>query len=355
MLQVKFRDTKIFRMIIETIQQFNEHAEFIFNPKDGIKSLFYDGSNICVAELVLKPYDFTEWKCEPVEIDEKTGKKKKIAEYKLCIRVDDFLSILKRLKSSDELQFNYTPPNTNIDIHMKPKTGKGRHFSLPTIGNKDTKPNIETLNKLVMPNSFRVKTLVLSEAVKDCEIFDEALNFIAQTIDDKIQFIITAESSKGKSDIYIDDADFIESKLISESSCAFTIVFLTKMLKIESIAPEVSVVFGSRIIKKDDKEMEQDLPIKAVFPISKVPEGVTSEPSSVLFYLAPRVSDEDEDEEEDDDEEDEATAESKPKSKVAKSKTEASEDETEDDEDGDEVEVSSEDGDEEDEDEDEDA
>ena len=129
----------------------------------------------------------------------------------------------------------------------------------------------ESLEQLEFYNQTTFKLSYLDEAIKDAEIFSDALEIIA---DKNLSFSTTGNI--GDMTYELEKEELISADFTQRSEGIFGLEFLKNILKVSAVSNNVEM------------SMASDLPIKMVFDILNS--------SRIVYYLAPRTEDEESDE-----------------------------------------------------------
>ncbi|MHA1719397.1 MAG: proliferating cell nuclear antigen (pcna) [Promethearchaeota archaeon] len=255
----KIKDSKVVKGIFEAVSSIITETFLDIDPEKGISMVAMDLSHICLVSLVLAKEDLDEFKADD--------------KLKIAINLEDFVKIVKRANPQDEIVFKDDPEAKRFIIEMKPETAKkARRFTISMIDIDEEKIGPEALEQLEFYNQTTFKLSYLDEAIKDAEIFSDALEIIA---DKNLSFSTTGNIGDMTYELEKDELE--SSDFTQKSEGIFGIQFLKNILKISAVSSKVEMY------------MATELPIKMVFDILNS--------SRIVYYLAPRTENEDEENE----------------------------------------------------------
>ncbi|MHA1475388.1 MAG: proliferating cell nuclear antigen (pcna) [Promethearchaeota archaeon] len=253
----KLKDSKVVKGIFEAVSSIITETFLDIDPDKGISMVAMDLSHICLVSLLIAKED----------LDEFTADKK----LKIAINLEDFVKIVKRANPQDEIVFKDDPAAKRFIIEMKPETAKkARRFSISMIDIDEEKIGPESLEQLEFYNQTTFKLSYLDEAIKDAEIFSDALEIVA---DKNLSF--STNGNIGDMTYELEKEELISADFTKKSEGIFGLEFLKNILKVSAVSTNVEM------------SMASDLPIKMVFDILNS--------SRIVYYLAPRTEDEDND------------------------------------------------------------
>lgn len=236
--------------------------------KQGMSMAAMDASHIGLVYMSLKANLFEIFNIEePLE---------------LSLNLTDFVKILKRSTSDEQLILNYNQQKNMLEITFKRKNvenAKGRNFKLPLKKPEDIEAeeiNMESLMEMNFPNEMVVKVNLLTEAIKDAKIFSEIVNLTAKQSGDKFDVSFNCNDSAGEMEYNIEKGDILSGTINSESSDSYAVQYLEKMIK-STIGDQIQIRFGLT-----------DNPIQLIYKLTE-----NDEPSETIFFLAPRVETDD--------------------------------------------------------------
>ena len=262
---LKLENSRILKVIIETLASIIDETEFRVTPKEFTISAM-DPSRICLLKLSIKKDDFDEFECSK---DSKVG-----------LNLDDLDKILKRSAASDAVAINFDEADQKIKIKMQREgVSRTRTFSLALLDIDIEEIPMDNLLKIEYPSKWVIDTDFLVEAIKDAEIYSEILNINAN---EGKGLIFSSSGQIGEMEYDLNEDDLIESQLQGSSSGAYSLTFLKAILKIASITEKLEI------------SLKTDHPLKMNFDLL---EG-----GKLSYFLAPRVEEEEFDDDDDMDE-----------------------------------------------------
>ncbi|MEA3248430.1 MAG: proliferating cell nuclear antigen (pcna) [Nanoarchaeota archaeon] len=252
----KLENSKIFSVIVETLNSIIDEC-IIDVSSDELQINAMDPSRICLIRLTMKQENFDVYTCKNSE--------------KIGLNLDDLTKILKRSNNKDILEFGYYKKDSKIRMQFcqEGQTRK-RTFSLATIDTEQEDIPMENLLSIEYPSTFDMDTDIISEALKDAEIYSEILNMKA---DEENGIFFSSSGQIGEMEYDLSIEDLIESEITGISNGAYSLLFLKSILKISSITERLEV------------SLKTDHPLKMIFSIL---EG-----SELSYFLAPRCEDAD--------------------------------------------------------------
>lgn len=256
--KLKFSDSKFVKGIFEAISNILTETRLKVNP-DGIIITGMDGSHICLCDLNIKKNDL-----QYLETSE---------SFELGLNLTDLTKIIKRADTKDEITFLHDPKDKKLTIEMKKENSKkARTFSMSLIDIDVEEINTKQLEEMPLVNTMTLNTNILSEAIKDAELFSEVLNI---KVNESL-LTLWGEGTVGDMKYEVEKEELILSNFEEESDNAYAIQFLTNILKITALTDQVSI------------RLKSESPMHLKFMIGGFTEGVVPE-SYIQYYLAPRV------------------------------------------------------------------
>ncbi|MHA1795561.1 MAG: proliferating cell nuclear antigen (pcna) [Promethearchaeia archaeon] len=255
MFTVKIKDAKMIRGIFDAISSIISETVLKVDPEIGISMTAMDVSHICLVSLVLHKDDLDEFQADQL--------------YELGINLEDMVKILKRSGSNDEITLSHDPEAKKLIIAMKPpEAKKARRFTMSLIDYDGEEIDVNALNNLEFDNICTFNIGYLDEAIKDAEIFAEVLQIQAMP-----NLTFSTNGSIGDMEYVLEKEELISSDFKEQSVGVFSIAFLKNILKMGSIAQNLTA------------ELRTEAPLKINFDILNS--------SHVLYFLAPRVEEDD--------------------------------------------------------------
>jgi len=214
--------------------------------KDRFEVVAMDPANVVMIIFKLLSSAFTEYNVE-VEKD-------------LCINLENFKQILRRVKIGDMLKLEEEENKLKIMLIGE----NTRTFSLSLIDVNDEEQKIP---KLVFPVRVEMPSVVFNEAIEDVSIVAESIALI----NNEGKFIIESEGGMSAAKVEISDEEGVKVEGGKEEILAkYSIEYLKKMSKGNKLAGNVILEFN------------KDYPLKVSYNVV--------DRLSLVFVLAPRVS-----------------------------------------------------------------
>jgi len=203
-----------------------------------------DPANVAMIAFNLPSSSAIEWEVETTE--------KEPAE-KIMVRLADLNKVLKRVIKDDILKIETT------ENRLVLKISGYKEFVMPLLADDDSKeqklPTLDHKAKITLPLKR------LADAIEDCAIADEAVNFVAET--DK--FVLDSESTLTKAAITLTGED-VKIEAPEKQRARFALEYLNKMLP--KVSDLVEIGLGT------------DYPLSLFYKAQHF---------KLMFILAPRV------------------------------------------------------------------
>ena len=255
---IKLNESKVLKVLFEMLSTVFEEIK-INVDKSGIYVNITDPSRICMLRLVIKRNSF-----DTFEVNKNSS---------VCLNIEDFNKILKRIPAQDELIISFKPEDQKLRIQTKPE-GKERlrTFSLANLELDIEDVDMGNLLSMVYDCKWVFDITLLENMLKDAVIFNETISIeiIEETVSFKTSGMI------GEYDCEIDESDLIEAVFEDNQSGTYAINFLKSICKL------------GPIIEKLEISLKNDHPLKIKLGLL---EG-----GDIFFFLAPRVEEADFDE-----------------------------------------------------------
>lgn len=233
-------NNKIFKTIFESITKIIDEVTLICDS-DGIHLSALDRSHITFVELELDKTLFDTYQCDVPE--------------KISIDCEEFLKVLKRMKTSDILELTIDEGNL-VTIF---KGDSERKFNIRLIDLEYEPASPPNINH---PIKIRVPSQLLVDALADMEIYSDKLTFTV----DQDYFKIYTRGNMGDSEI-----SYIHGEQINETATStYNIPKLQDIMKASKFSEECLLQFGDNM------------------PLSIRFELVTGD-GTLSYLLAPRI------------------------------------------------------------------
>lgn len=240
MFEIELSDTGFFKDAFDSISAIIDEIIIVIDS-DGFRVRALDRSHISFVSLDLKPTVFDVFECNTPE--------------KLNIDTDEFMKILKRMKSKDLLKLSCDEGNFIIKLIGD----VDREFKIRLI---DIEYEIPQPPSLEPPVSVNVPSELVKDTLVDMELFGEKLYLNV----DGDYFKVTSDGEFGDADVR-----YLHGEDVSESVRAcYNIDKLKDMFKASKFSEEVEIALGN------------DMPVILKF---KLPTG----DGEIGFLLAPRL------------------------------------------------------------------
>ena len=209
--------------------------------RDGIRFSGLDNSHICFINMIMDRDYFLEYECDEPET--------------LIVDCDEFLKVLKRMKSDDVLRIHSSEDSLSIIFEGEAT----RTFNLRLISSDYDTPMMPSLSYPNEPVELSFKEYVL--ALKDAQLYNMKVYLCSLGE----EFLIRTDGDKGS---YINRFDVLGSYDKAES--CFSLEYLLKFNSLARISDKLMVKLGN----------EMPLTLKVCDEIENL---------SVTLLLAPRI------------------------------------------------------------------
>ena len=263
-------NSRILKGIIEAIS-FLIDETYLFAYPTGLKMSAIDSSHVAMllANLPNKEEIFSEYKCSE--------------EFKIGINVQDFIKILKRAKSSDEITLQLDKKDKNT-LLIKMKSEKStRTFKLKSkeIQGYDAKEEglLESFEETLKDKFSATIVLegdVIDEIVKDALIISDLIKIQVLKAERALNFTAYDESGEVDIEIDLDGKGVLDSTNVkNDAEGIYSLNFLENIIKIQSITENFEIALGNNI------------PMKIKGTITDASNNPTE--GKIVYLLAPRV------------------------------------------------------------------
>jgi proliferating cell nuclear antigen len=258
-VSLKLENPKILKNVIETLASIIDETKITFY-KDGLFIRAMDPSRICLLEFKMKEADFDAYECS--------------SKMDICLNLDDLDKIMKRSASSDKIEIVYLENDNKIKIILtREGSTRSRTFSLAILDVDIEKIKMEKLLEIEYNATWILDSEIITEAIKDAEIYSEILNIKAG----EKGLVFGASGQIGEMIYELTEEDLIESHIAEDNTGAYSLTFLKAIMKLSSIT------------EKLEMSLLTDHPIKLIFNLLEGPV--------VHYFLAPRCEEADFDDE----------------------------------------------------------
>jgi len=246
MFKAKIKDTGFLKDSISTVGELIDEGIFKIN-KNGIFLTAADRAMVAVVDLKLPATIFNEFN---IDKEEKIG-----------INITNFVNILKRLKSGDNLELELKENK----LHVNMKNGSSRKFVLPLID--ISSDEIPPIDQLEFKAKAKLKSNILKNGIEDADIVSDSVIFTSG-VD---AFGLKAHGDVSTSELMLKKGDksLLELSSSPEVKARYPLEYLKKIFKASKIADDVRV------------QWSKDYPMKIDF--------ASTDKFSLSFVLAPRV------------------------------------------------------------------
>ena len=252
---IKVANSKILKGIVETLAGIVNETQFRANPHEFVVDAM-DPGRVCMVRLAIKKQHFDEYKCVA-------------KESKVGVNLEDLDKILKRSTANDSVELDFNAKEQKIKVKMKRDgSSRTRTFSLAAITTQIAEVPVDSLLEMEYASRWEMDPDFLSDAVKDAEIYSDALT--VKMVEGKL-LTFTSIGQIGEMTCELEVAELPEHTISGTDSGTFSLSFLKAILKIASITERLEMA------------VKTDHPLKLSIDLI---EG-----GQVLYYLAPQVND----------------------------------------------------------------
>lgn len=215
---------------------------------NGLSLLSPDRTMVAVVDFQLLSSAFNEYASDsPAE---------------LGVNMSNFVSILKRAKSSDKITLKGGDKN-KLEILIEGSSK--RRFELPLLDVKAEKPPVDQLS---FPGKIELESNVLEEGIEDADTVSDSIVF--ETGVGLLRLWAKGDTSTAQLELKEGDSGLLNLGITGDNKSRYPLDYLKKMIKASKLAKNVSVEFST------------DYPLRLTFKdVDKLHLG---------FVLAPRVS-----------------------------------------------------------------
>lgn len=268
-MEIIIRDpTKIetFTMIFQHVKLFTEHIN-LFMEKERFFVQLMDKSHVSIFEIYLPNTWFDEYNCNS-EGGFTVGIHSSIFFKVLgtCDKRQQQIQILFDNNDSDKLFMNFT---NNSDTSITGNKEFDKHFEIPLL---DIDSETMHIPEIDYQAEFSIPSAVFANMISQLKIFGDTLDISCS--ENAIQMSsISNEAGKMSVDIPIQDLNSFAIQEDQELNLSFSLLHL------------YNICLYSKLSKDIDIFITNDYPIKFVYRL------FGSEDSKIIFYLAPKISD----------------------------------------------------------------
>ena len=274
----KFSSPLLLKNILEAVSFLIDETYITFTTP-GMKMSAIDSSHVAMLLASFPKEVFEEY----------TGMSEEIL--RVGINVGDFLKIVKRARSSDELAIKIDPESKNIQLLMTAE-GKTRTFKLKSkeIQGYDEKEEglLESFEQTLgdkFTTTIAIGADIIDEVVKDALIISDLIKVKFNKDQKTLSFFANDESGEFDVEIELsnDNAKCMPEMLKADAEGIYSLNFLESFIKLQSVASTFTMSLGGNI------------PARIV---AKAPadSSVENGPSVLITYLlAPRVEEQGDD------------------------------------------------------------
>lgn len=251
MFSALIKDVGILRDSIDIISQLIDEGLFKLK-RDCIELIATDRAMVAVVDFKLAASAFDDYRCDN--------------EAAIGLNLLNFLTILKRAGTDDQLTINLNEKENKLEIILKGKST--REFAIPLLD--ISAEEIPPIGQLDFPAFAEVKASVIAEGIADADVIADSV--VIELAKDKLKMSAAGDSSKAE--LKLEKGSEALTKLDAKEifKSRYPIDYLKKIIRAGKLADKVKLQLGT------------DYPMRLEFA-----EGTKIK---ISFVLAPRVSEE---------------------------------------------------------------
>ena len=271
MFKAALANSKVLTAIFNAISLLIEETHLNANP-DGIKLNAMDDSHVAMLRATLPKDIFTDYKCD--------------GDFKIGINVQDFIKILRRAKTNDEIELILAEDKNSLKIKMKSQKStrtfklKSKEIREMEEGTEQILENLEEALKDKFTAIIELEGAILDEIVKDTSIISDIIKIQVLHAEKMVNFTAFDESGEVEVELDFEGGGILDKDVSGDSEGMYSLNFLDNILKIQAVVNSFELAMG----------MNQPLKVSGVI------QSEDGDPTDgqIVYLLAPRVEDEEE-------------------------------------------------------------
>ncbi|MBR9702714.1 proliferating cell nuclear antigen (pcna) [Candidatus Woesearchaeota archaeon] len=242
-MKLTLAETKLLKESVSIISELVSEVRFDVT-KNALELVAMDPANVAMVIYKLFSSAFVEYSVKGKE--------------SLCINLNEFKQVLRRVKSADTLTLSTDDNKLLITL----KSTSKREFALPLIDLEAREQKVPDLN---FSASVTTTGEIFADAIEDVDIIGESVMLAT----DKKSFFISSSSDLSKANVEVPADNNTKIEADEKVSAKYSIEYLKKMVAGSKLTDEVTVRFS------------KDYPLQL--------EYVLVDKMVLKFILAPRV------------------------------------------------------------------
>ena len=238
------KGSEMIKSVSTAINTLVEEPTFTVNS-EGITFRGMDASHVALIDILCPSSSFDEYTCSE--------------EMKFGVFALQFEKILKRAGKTDDISLVMLASN-KMDVRI----GQTKSFELNLL---EPSTSDTPIPKIPYDSNFEILPHKLEDVLTDIEVMGDYLTI--KINENGLEFFGDGDNGKAKVKLPKDDSNIRQIKNDIESTCAYSLEYLTPIIK--AVGKSVESIFC---------EFSTAKPLKVTFNI----EG-----STIIFFLAPRV------------------------------------------------------------------
>ncbi len=248
MMRLELSDVDLLKNTVPILAEIVDEGVFKIN-QNGLNFLSPDRAMVAVIDFQILSSAFDSY-----QIDN---------EVSIGLNLSNFVSILKRVKSSDKLIMELDEGNNKLRLTIQ---GNGkRTFELPLLDISMEKPPIDQLN---FSGKVQMESGIFEEGVADAEIAGDSIVFEAEP-SGTFRMHAQGDVSSTKLEMKNEDSSLLGVETQQPLRGRYPLEYLKKMAKAAKLANQMTMEFGT------------DYPMRLTFQVI--------DKMKISFILAPRV------------------------------------------------------------------
>ncbi len=247
MFKIALTDVELLKNTIPIIAEIIDEAVFKVDH-NGISMLAPDRTMVSVVDFRIPSTAFEKFKVETPS--------------SLGLNLANFVNVIKRIKSSDQVTMELSKDNTKLKITVE---GNGkRSFEIPLLDIKDEKPPVDQLN---FTGRVELESSIMEDGIADADIIGDSV--IIEATPETFRISAKGDVSSAELEMLKKDSGMLKLHAPQAIRSRYPLEYLKKMVKAAKLSKHTVLEFGN------------DYPMRLEFSaVDKV---------HMSFILAPRV------------------------------------------------------------------
>ena len=249
---------EIFCLIFQHIKVFSDHVNIMFEP-DRLYIQSMDSARVSIFEIVLPAHWFDKYTC--------------LTSMNIGISSQILFKILNTRDRMHKIEFACETNNDRLNIHFtsEDKNTYDKHFEVPLL---DINSETMSIPETEYQAEFSLSSGHFSSLINQLKIFGDTMD-IECSEQKIILFSKSPDNGKMSVEINIDDLSSFAINEGEKLALSFSLNALSNICLYNKLSREIEI------------KISPDYPIKLVYYLG-------TDDSKMVFYLAPKISDNDE-------------------------------------------------------------